>query len=120
MKGKGFSIRMWKCEKGIANNLKKLKSIVNEIIDLIEMRAISDFLVGKGKPDMAGFSIIKMIETSHVALHSFIINDTFMLSIESCKDFDDKKLKKYVLQRFKPTGYNTTPYSVVIPVKVTK
>lgn len=111
---------MWNCKSDYANNIEKLKNIVDEIIKLIKMKAISDFLIGKGKEDMPGYSVIKMIETSHIALHSFTINNTFMLSVESCKDFDENKLEDYVLQTFMPKGSNISVYDINIPVKVTQ
>lgn len=120
MEGRDFSIDMWKCKTNHSENIKILKKIVNEIIKLINMKAISNFKVAKGKYEMSGYSLVKIIETSHVALHSFSINEAYMINVVSCKDFDAKKLKKYILDKFVPTGFNIRNKPIKIPVNVTR
>ena len=120
MKGKGFSITMWNCETAIADKPQEMCSVIDEIIKLIEMKGISDFMIAKGGDFMPGYSVTKIIETSHIACHGFEVNNAYMLSLESCKDFDEAKLKEFILSQFKPKGFNLVLYPIDTVVEVTQ
>lgn len=120
MKGKGFSITMWSCETEIADKPQEICLVLDEIIGLLNMQSLSDFLIAKGGDFMPGHSVTKIIETSHIACHSFSINNAYMLSLESCKDFDESKLKEFVINYFKPKGFNLVIYPIDTVVDVTK
>ena len=118
MRGKGFSMTMWQCKKEIADKPQEICSILDNIIELINMKGLSDFMIAKGGDFMPGYSVTKIIETSHIACHGFSVNNVYMLSLESCKDFDEIKLKEFIIKEFQPEGFRLNIYPIDTVVNV--
>ena len=118
MKGKGFSITLTECKVDISKDKTKIKEFVNEIVSLIQMKKLGDMIINEGSEGLPGFSVIQMIETSHIALHTFSNNNSYMFSVESCKYFDDSKLMVFLLNYFAPKDYSDITYPIILPKDV--
>jgi len=68
------------------------------------MKKLGEVIINKGSEGLPGLSAIQMIETSHIALHTFSNNNSYMFSIESCKNFDDNKLMIFLLRFLQTKG----------------
>lgn len=110
MRGKGFNIVMRNCKLDITNNGKAMLKILNSIVKKIDMVPLGGGEICPGDDKMPGVSVTRMIETSHMAIHGFTINTVYMLSVVSCKDFDEDRLKKFLLKRFQPKDYDVVVY----------
>ena len=119
MKGKGFSITLSNCETNISEQESEIKLFIDKVVEIIDMNKLGDIVINKGSESLPGLSVIQMIETSHIALHTFSNNNCYMFSVESCRNFDDNKLIVFLLDYFKPMDYSDTVYGIDLP-KVSK
>jgi len=120
MKGKGFSITLSQCKTNISEKESEIKLFLDKIVEIINMKKLGDVVINKGSESLPGFSAIQMIETSHIALHTFSNNNSYMFSVESCRNFDDNKLIIFLLNYFVPNDYSDTVYSINLPKDVEK
>lgn len=76
----------------------------------IELCILSDMKrVGKPKywletsnePHLKGYSGIQFIKTSSILIHTLDILQSAYINFFSCKDFDDKKVLKFIKKHFK-------------------
>lgn len=110
MKGKGFNIVMRNCKLDITNDGKAMLKLLNTIVKKIDMNPLGNGEICEGDAKMPGVSVTRMIETSHMAIHGFSMNTTYILSIVSCKDFDEDKLKKFLIKKFEPKDHDIVVY----------
>jgi len=120
MKGKGFSITLSKCKTNISENESEIKKFIDKIVEIIDMKKLGEIIIHKGSEGLPGLSAIQIIETSHIALHTFSNNNSYMFSIESCRTFNDNKVMIFVLNFFQPNDYSDVAYGIDLPKDVEK
>ena len=103
MEGKGISICYKQCRVDITADPHKLRELLQNIVELINMKPLGEAQVEKVSSHLPGCSAIQMIETSHIAVHGFSDSVSYMFSLESCKDFSEHQLMKYLSEYFQPT-----------------
>jgi len=101
MIGNGLSLTLRKCEVDISNDIEKIKDFINNIINLIDMKPLGSIIIRKGSEHLPGYSAVQIIETSHIALHTFSKNNSYMFGIESCKSFDMGELYTFIIDFLK-------------------
>jgi S-adenosylmethionine decarboxylase len=80
-----------------------LKYLVDDIISEIGMRPIAETLsvnvplaiekLGQEPfEDEGGISVIRMLSTSHIAIHTWPLRNEFHLDIYSCREFNPKRV----------------------------
>ena len=116
MKGKGLSIQLYDCKNDIG--VEEAALLIDEIIAAIEMNKLGRASVQQGKAGMPGFSIIQMIETSHLALHTFSESNCYMFNLESCKDYDEYAVKDLLNAALQPSNVKELTYSIELPDSV--
>lgn len=91
------------CNKSKVEDIKLLKDFLKELIKKINMKIIKGPIVlnhksfKKQESGITGFAILA---ESHVSIHTYPSKGFFSLDIFSCKEFDIKKIKKYINQVF--------------------
>ena len=105
IEGKGMSLSLHNCQIDITNNREELCKFLKDIVTLAKMNGLGPSHIVKGAAHLPGLTGVQIIETSHIALHCFSKNTSYMFNIESCKDFNENRLKIYILQKFKPKTY---------------
>lgn len=85
MKGKHLIVDMHDCRMP---NHAELYEFIDELVKLIKMNKLISPYVVKGAPDNPGITGFVIIETSHIAIHTFEDTNTIALDIYSCKPFN--------------------------------
>ena len=105
LNGYGFSITLKKCEVDITDNKNELKKFLDDVVENVEMYKLGDAVFRTGSMHLPGISAIQVIETSHIAIHCFSKDISYMFNIESCKRFNVTKLKCFLVDYFNPKDF---------------
>ena len=80
-----------------------LQEFIDELIVEIDMEAHGPPLIEHfGKDDAKGWSIVQLITTSCVTLHTCDSSRDMYLDLFSCKRFDPEKVKRFIQLWFAP------------------
>jgi S-adenosylmethionine/arginine decarboxylase-like enzyme len=80
-----------------------LKAFINELIVEIDMEAYGPPLIEHfGKDGAKGWSIVQLITTSCVTLHTCDSSRDMYLDLFSCKRFDAERVKRFIQLWFSP------------------
>jgi len=120
MKGDGIHINIGKCQLKIADKPKELKKVINNLVKLTGLKKLGNGDVQVGSNYLPGVSVVQIIETSHISIHGFTINNCYDITIVSCDRFDVKKVLTYIKKTFKPTKLVFQTFKVDTLYKVTK
>lgn len=75
----------------------RIKSILTELVELLEMKALSKPLLFRGTTN-EGWTGIIIIEESHIAIHSFEEYNKTWVDILSCRKFSKEKIKEFLTE----------------------
>jgi S-adenosylmethionine/arginine decarboxylase-like enzyme len=92
MRGDGIHIVMSNCSLEIADKPIVMKGVIDGIIRFAELKRLGRGNAQRGTNSMEGWSVVQIIETSHIAIHGFKTNNVYMIDVVSCKPFDYQKL----------------------------
>ena len=120
MRGKGLSMTLVNCKTNISSDKNEITKFFDKVVNLITMNKLGKLVINEGSESLPGLSAVQMIETSHIALHTFSNNNCYMFSVESCKSFDASKLTLYLMDYFGPKTCSTTVYDIKLPKNVEK
>ena len=102
------------------NDEELMKKYMYEIADIAEMNVLNGVsekvpynpeLKDTGHDD-GGVSVLLLISTSHIAIHTWPLQKRFRLCLDSCKDFDSEKIKNFLNTKFNIVNshYDIRPY----------
>jgi S-adenosylmethionine/arginine decarboxylase-like enzyme len=119
MKGLGFNMILRQCKYDITTDGKALLKLLNQIVKKIDMVPLGVGEICPGDDKMPGTSVTRMIETSHMAIHGFTVNCTYIFGVVSCKEFDHSKLEKFLVKKFQPKDTELTifPCDTIVEVR---
>ena len=88
--GWSLSIDLKNCDPEIIRSNYDIHLFVEELVSLLDMKAYGEcHLVHFGEdPDVAGFSMFQLIETSNISAHFVNATNDIYLDIFSCKEYD--------------------------------
>ena len=92
------SVDLEECNPDIIRDASKMKEFLIEIVKEIDMTSWGDPIVvrfGEGNPDVTGFSIAQLIETSLISGHFAEKDNSAYLDLFSCKEFDPEKAANF-------------------------
>jgi|SRR3989344_2182226 len=87
------------CDNDKLKDEERISELLNTLPEKIEMKKLSSPMVFKGSDHLPGLTGVVIIETSHIAFHTFTDENKVNIDIYSCKDFDNEM----VLEEFKKT-----------------
>ena len=87
------------CNKNI-NNIVFLKNILNKIATSVDMHIIKGPIAAKGLPENPGYSVLCIIDYSHISIHTFVKCNSALIDIFSCKKWDREKVEVLLLEAF--------------------
>jgi S-adenosylmethionine decarboxylase len=82
---------------------KELLKLLKEILLLTKMIPVGKPIVKKissPKYPWYGYSIVQILQESHIAIHTWYEYNYFALDIFSCKFFDHKKVLNFLKEKF--------------------
>jgi S-adenosylmethionine/arginine decarboxylase-like enzyme len=120
MKGDGIHIDIGRCQLQIADKPKELKRVISCLIKLTGLQKLGNGDVQVGADYLPGVSAVQMIETSHIAIHGFTINNCYDITIVSCKPFAASKVLSYIKKTFKPAKLISQSFKVDTLYPVTR
>lgn len=80
---------------------EKVVGVVDKMVDLVGMRKLCEPIWFKGAEWLKGISAIVVIETSHIAMHTFSDRNKISFDLYSCKDYDTEKIVDYIIKNIK-------------------
>lgn len=102
--GKHLLIDAYGCKR--LGDASFLLDTISELVRLIGMKFLVPPIVVQGSPHLPGLSCFCIIETSHIAIHTFIDEDKVAIDVYSCKAFDPGIAYDYLKLRF---GFGRVP-----------
>ena len=87
------------CDPSKLDDEKAILALLNSLPEKIDMKRLSNPLVFKGSDHLPGLTGVVIIETSHIAFHTFTDTNKVNIDIYSCKDFNNEM----VLDEFRKT-----------------
>ena len=106
--GLSSSIDLHNCDKEIIRNSDKIKEFVIRLCELIDMKRFGECIVVNFGEDeeVAGYSMIQLIETSLISGHFANKTNRVFLDIFSCKFYSPKIVADFAKDFFKSSDYN--------------
>ena len=95
-----FVIDAFNCDIIFLNRKDFLEKFIFRIAELLDMKILKGPEIAQGIPENPGLSGFAIIDFSHISIHTFTKSKEFCLDIFSCKEFDYKKLEKFIKQTF--------------------
>lgn len=96
------------CDPQLIRSADAIKQFVVELTDLIKVKRFGECTVvyfGE-RPEIAGFSMTQLIETSLVSGHFVNATNAVYLDVFSCKYYDPDSAANFAAQYFKATDKN--------------
>lgn len=93
------------CPVEVATDPELLRRFVQELVETIGMKAYGDPLMAhfaEHEPELAGWTLIQLIETSSITAHFVDLTGDCFLDIFSCQDFDTDVAIALVRERLSP------------------
>ena len=99
----------FKCfDRELMESKTMIEETLNKCVKLVNMKKLVEPIVVDGAEHnkgvtafvmnmVAGFTII---ETSHISIHTFSDRNKIAFDLYSCRDFDENKIKNYLLFKF--------------------
>ena len=87
------------CDPAKLADGKAIFEMLNGLPEKIDMKKLSKPMIFEGSKHLPGITGVVIIETSHIAFHTFTDTNKVNIDIYSCKDFDNEM----VLDEFKNT-----------------
>ncbi len=96
-------LNLYQCEPDLIGSYEIIEQFVIDLCELIEMRRFGDpIIVNFGDdPNVAGYSMFQLIETSNLAGHFANKSGAAYLDIFSCKKFDPQIATDFCIKTFK-------------------
>lgn len=102
-KGTHLIIDAYGCKQNL-DNVKKIKNLLNDLVDMVGMKKLSNAKVvfyEAEKPINSGVTGIILLNESHISIHTYSNRDEIYMDIFSCRPFDPDNVKKYLKDFFK-------------------
>ncbi len=99
------------CDPFLIRSADAIKDFVIQLCDLIDMSRFGEpIIVDFGrKPEVAGYSMVQLIETSNISGHFANIDNSAYIDIFSCKLYDP-----YIVAEFTKTFFKSSNYLINI------
>jgi S-adenosylmethionine decarboxylase len=101
------SLDIYDCNPEIIRDSEKIKKYVIELCDLIRMKRFGDCqLVHFGKEDrVEGYTMVQLIETSHVSGHFANLTNAAYIDIFSCKPYEPDQVARFSTEFFQAESF---------------
>lgn len=109
--GISTTIDLKKCDPELVRSAEAIKQFVVELTDLIDVTRFGECTVvhfGE-KPEIAGFSMTQLIETSLVSGHFVNETNDIYLDVFSCKYYDPEVAANFAKKFFKAVDMTVQP-----------
>jgi len=93
------------CDKSLVTNELYLKKWVTDLVSEIDMIAYGDPQVihfGEKEIDLAGYTVIQLIETSNIMAHFCDVTGDAYIDVFSCKEYDYQTVIDHINMWFAP------------------
>lgn len=98
--GKHLIMNLYECS--YLPNHSEIYDLLENIVKAVKMNALIPPYIVKGAEYNSGLTGFVIIETSHIAIHTFEETKFVAFDIYSCKNFDENKVIKLLVGLVKP------------------
>lgn len=95
-----------RCNNTIDNS-EQLQTFIHQLAKEIDMTILEGPILAKGLDENPGWSVLAIVDFSHISIHTFTKHQEALIDIFSCKAYDRKKVHDFCINFF------GTPESVV-------
>lgn len=102
--GLSTSINLYGCDKDLITDEHALKNFIVKLCDLIKVSRYGEPLIehfAKHNIDVAGYTLVQLIETSSITGHFVDINGNAYIDVFSCKEYDPESVVEFSKEYFK-------------------
>lgn len=99
------------CNIKKATNKENIFAFIKALVKEIDMKAYGEPIIehfATHKPELAGYSLVQLIETSSITGHFVDRNGDAYIDVFSCKDFSIQKVKECIKTFFDPISMKIT------------
>lgn len=99
------------CDIDKVTSAENISTFAKVLVDKIEMIAFGEPIVvhfAEHKPEVAGYTLVQLIQTSSITGHFVDCNGQGYLDIFSCKTFSIDTVKEIVTEFFNPESMKVT------------
>lgn len=107
----GYHLRVncGNCDTDAVTNPEVIDAFVRSLVKEIDMKAFGDPQIFHfGEDDLAGWTLLQMIETSNINAHFIDHNGDAYIDVFSCKDFQAETAIDCIVAFFMPKFINWT------------
>ncbi|MFA6106092.1 MAG: S-adenosylmethionine decarboxylase [Patescibacteria group bacterium] len=76
-----------------------VREFIEKLAEEIDMNILEGPIIAEGLPHSPGFSVLAIIDFSHISIHTFTRQKEALIDVFSCKEYDKEKVhglcKKY-------------------------
>ncbi|MBW2993654.1 adenosylmethionine decarboxylase, partial [Candidatus Woesearchaeota archaeon] len=108
--GNHLIIDAYECDKDRLNDIEFIKTILNELPDIIKVKKLSEPTVishTAENPEESGITGYVIIAESHISIHTYPEKSYFSFDVFSCREFDTEKILIYLKQKLNPEKFET-------------
>ena len=89
-------------------NIEAIVSFVKELVKKIGMKPFGEPIAHKidTHTPFGGITVVQIIRTSTITIHTYDEPQDFYLDVFSCMDFDETEVVRYVVSFFNPENIN--------------
>lgn len=99
------------CDIAMVTDRKNIYDFIKTLVPTIDMKAYGEPTIehfATHNPDLAGYSLVQLIETSSITAHFVDKNGDAYIDIFSCKPYSIDVAKRCVQEFFEPKSIKTT------------
>ena len=104
--GYSLLLNLSDCNNKLINSYEHIKNYIIRLCEIIKMNRYGEpqiILFGPNE-DVYGYTLVQLIETSHIAGHFAEKTNSAFIDIFSCKDFDNIKATQFTQKHFESKG----------------
>ncbi len=107
------------CDRALVRSRDALYAYVEHLVHSINMMAYGGPLCERfGKGDLAGETVIQLIETSNIDVHGFDVDGSLCLYVFSCQRFDPDAAVKLTADYFKTDLHELCVIHSYVPERI--
>jgi S-adenosylmethionine/arginine decarboxylase-like enzyme len=119
-RGMHLIMTLGECDPVLVDSRDALCAFVERLVDAINMVSYGGPICERfGKGDLAGETVLQLIETSNIDIHGFRRDGSLCLHVFSCRRFDPEAAAKFTADYFQTDLHELSVTHSHVPERIT-